>query len=326
MRIVVLDGYPLNPGDLSWDPLKALGECMIYERTDPSQLLERCNGADAVLTNKTKIDGDSLAELPALRYIGVLATGFNVVDIVAAARKGVVVTNVPAYASESVAQMVFAHMLNIACGLAQHSGSVRTGRWAMSRDWSYWETDLTELSGLTLGIVGYGRIGRAVGRLGTAFGMRVIAVEPGRAGKESAEGVEFVGLDDLFRQSDVVTLHCPLTDATSRIVNRDRLAMMKPTAMLINTSRGGLVDEEALADALRRHAIAGAGLDVLAVEPPAETNELTRIPSCHITPHIAWATQAARRRLLHAAVDNVAAFLSGHPINVVSFIQESPST
>ncbi len=318
MRIVVLDGIPLNPGDLSWDPLKRLGDCSIFDRTAPSDVVERCAGADVVLANKTRIYSRSIEQLPALRYIGVLATGYNNVDVDAARRMGIIVTNVPAYATLSVAQMVFAHILNLASGLAHHAGSVRDGRWSSSKDWSYWETDLVELAGLTIGIVGYGKIGQAVGNLARAFGMIVVAYEPDHEMSGSHANVEYVGLDDLFPRSDIITLHCPLTEATRGLVNRGRLATMKPSALLINTSRGPLVDEDALAEALRAQRIAGAGLDVLAIEPPVATNPLTRLPNCFITPHIAWATHAARKRLLDVVVSNVSAFLSGHPVNVVS--------
>ena len=318
MKIVVLDGHPLNPGDLSWDALRRLGECSLFDRTKPEDVVERCTGAEIVLANKTRLDRACIEKLPSLRYVGVLATGYNNIDVEAAARKGIVVTNVPSYATESVAQMVFGHVLNLMSGIGYHTDAVRNGKWSSSRDWSFWETNLVELAGLTLGIVGYGRIGRAVGRLGLAFGMRVIAYEPVRADEVPPEGVVFLDLDELFRQSDIVTLHCPLTESTRGLVNRDRLGLMKSSAILINTSRGGLVDEHALAEALTAKRIAGAGIDVLAVEPPSASNVLLHAPNCYITPHIAWATHAARKRLLDIAVSNLAAFLAGRPENVVS--------
>ncbi len=318
MRIVVLDGVPLNPGDLSWDPLEQFGECVIYDRTASEEVANRCAGAEILLANKTRIGGDTIEQDSTLRYIGVLATGYNNIDLSAASKHGVVVTNVPAYATDSVAQMVFAHILNLASGLAHHAGSVREGGWSSSNDWSYWNTSLIEVAGLTLGIVGHGRIGQAVGRLGRAFGMIVVAYDPNRGRDHSNTDVEYLSLDELFRRSDVVTLHCPLTEETRGLVNRDRLGMMKPSAVLINTSRGPLVDEAALAEALQNDTIAGAGLDVLAMEPPAPANALVRSPRCYITPHIAWATYAARKRLLDIAASNIAAFLAGHPTNVVS--------
>ena len=228
------------------------------------------------------------------------------------------VTNVPAYATDSVAQLTFAHILNLASGLAHHAGSVQNGRWSASNDWSYWDGTLVEVAGLTIGIVGYGRIGQAVGHLARAFGMHVVAYDPNHGSDHSRVEVEYLGLDELFRRSDIITLHCPLTEETRGLVSRERLDLMKPTATLINTSRGPLVDERALAEALGNHAIAGAGLDVLATEPPESANMLIHSPNCSITPHIAWATYAARKRLLEIAVSNVAAFLAGHPTNVVS--------
>lgn len=318
MRIVVLDGHPLNPGDLDWEPLQQLGECTVYDRTEPGQVVERSLGAAVLLSNKALLDRKVLSRLDTLRYIGVLATGYNNVDIAAAAEQSIVVTNVPTYATESVAQMVFAHLLNIASGIALHDRSVHEGGWRMAGDWSYWKSSLFEIAGGTLGIVGFGRIGRAVARIARGFGMKVIACDPQQDATTGAEGVTFVGLDELFRRSDVVTLHCPLTEQTHGLVNRDRLALMKPTAILLNTSRGPLVDERALADALVRGSIAGAGLDVLRQEPPADDNPLLHAPRCYITPHMAWATLAARRRLLEIAVANLQAFLAGRPVNVVS--------
>jgi glycerate dehydrogenase len=312
--ITVLDGHTTNPGDLSWEALEALGETTVYDRTPPGLVVERARGASIVLTNKTRLPAEVLAQLPGLRYVGVLATGYDVVDVEAAAERGVVVCNVPAYSTESVAQIVWAHVLNLASDVAGRSDDVRAGGWSGQPDFAYWTASPLELHGLTLGVVGYGRIGSAVARIGRAFGMRVLAYAPR---PKQAEGVEFVGLDRLFAESDVVTLHCPLTPETRGLVDAERLAAMKPSAYLINTGRGPLVDEAALEEALRTGQIAGAGLDVLSQEPPPEGHPLLSAPNCVITPHIAWASKAARERLLGTAVANVAAFLGGKPQNVV---------
>ena len=316
MKIVVLDGYTLNPGDLSWDELKALGECEVFDRTPPDQTVARAKDAEIALTNKTVLDGKVLGQLPKLRYAGVLATGYNVVDVPAARERKIVVTNVPAYSTSSVAQMVFAHLLELTHHVGHHAQSVREGRWTASADFAYWDFPLIELSGLTMGIVGYGRIGRETATVARAFGMKVLAAR--RARKPETDEVEFVPLDELFRRSDVISLHCPLTPETKGLVNAQRLELMKPTAFLINTSRGPVVDEPALADALNSGRIAGAGLDVLAVEPPPPTHPLLKAKNCQITPHIAWATRAARERLMKTAVDNVRLFLAGGRVNVVN--------
>jgi glycerate dehydrogenase len=316
VAIVVLDSFCLNPGDLSWEPLEELGECTIHERTPASQLRERVHDAEIVLTNKAPLSRDVLAGHPRLKYVGVTATGYNIVDVVAARELGIAVTNVPSYGTASVAQMVFAHILNLTQRVGDHAEAVRQGRWASSPDWCFWDFPLLELDGMTLGIIGYGRIGQAVAKLARAFGMQVLAHN--RSPIEDAEGVRAVDLDMIFRESDILSLHCPLTDETKRLVNRQRLAAMKPTALLINTSRGPLVDERALADALNAGQMAGAGLDVLDDEPPAADNPLYSAKNCYITPHIAWATRASRQRLLDAAVENVAAYLRGTPQNVVN--------
>jgi glycerate dehydrogenase len=316
MRIVVLDGYTLNPGDLSWAALEALGGATIHDRTPPDQVVKRAAGAAVVLTNKTVFDRAAISALPKLRYIGVLATGYNVVDVAAARERGVVVTNVPAYGTASVAQMVFAHLLNLAQRVGDHSASVRRGDWSRSADFCYWTAPLIELEGLTMGIVGYGRIGRAVARLALAFGMRVLLHDQRRS--RIPRGCAWVSLEALCRDSDVVSLHCPLTPDTRGLVNAQFLVRLKPTAFLINTSRGPLIDEPALAAALNAGRLAGAGLDVLAVEPPPADHPLLTARNCFLTPHIAWATKAARVRLLRTAADNVAAFLAGRPQNVVN--------
>jgi glycerate dehydrogenase len=318
-RIVVLDGHTMNPGDLSWAELEKLGDCEVFERSTPEQALHRSAGAQVVLTNKVVFSREVLQQLPELRYIGVTATGYNVVDTAAARDRGVVVTNVPTYATRSVAQAVFAHVLNLTHHVGQHAEGVRGGRWTASVDFCYWDWPLVELEGLTMGLVGFGRIGRATAELARAFGIHVLAYDqrPDPAAAAAA-GVELTGLDDLLARGDVVSLHCPMTPQTQHMVDARWLAKMKPTAFLINTSRGGLVDAAALAEALAAGRIAGAGLDVLEVEPPPAGNPLLTAPNCHITPHVAWATRSARQRLLATVVANVAAFLAGKPINVVS--------
>ncbi len=316
-RIVVLDGHTLNPGDLSWDDLKALGSCEVYERTPSDQTVARALGAEIVLTNKVLLDGPVLARLPHLRYIGVSATGYNVVDVNAARQRGIVVTNVPAYGTPSVVQLTFALLLELTHRVGLHSEGVRQGRWCRSPDFCYWETPLVELDGLTFGLVGYGRIGQAVAPVALALGMKVLVCTP-HPPAPPAPGITFVGLDDLFARSDVVSLHCPLTPQTKHLVNPSRLALMKPSAFLINGSRGLLVDEPALASALNAGRLAGAAVDVLSTEPPSPENPLLATRNCIITPHLGWATRAARARLMQIAVANVRAFLEGHPQNRVA--------
>lgn len=317
MLIIVLDGYTLNPGDLSWEALNALGQCVVYERTAPSDVVARAQDAQIVFTNKTVLDGAALRSLPRLRYIGVLATGYNVVDVQAARERNVVVTNVPAYGTRSVAQHVFALLLELTQHVGHHAGTVRDGRWSASPDFCYWDYPLIELEGMTMGIIGFGRIGRAVARLADAFGMKVLAHDlypPATL----PSGVRLVDPDTIFAQSDVVSLHCPLTAENEGFVNASRIGTMKPSAFLINTSRGPLVNEADLAEALNVGRIAGAGLDVLAVEPPHADNPLLTAKNCYVTPHVAWATRAARARLMHIAVENLRSFLAGRPVNVVN--------
>ena len=316
LQIVVLDGLTLNPGDLNWSGLTALGDCVIHERTAPAELLARAANAEVLLTNKTVLSAADLANLPRLKYIGVLATGTNVVDLQAARARAIPVTNIPTYGTKSVAQMTFALLLELAHHVGHHAQTVREGRWTSHIDWCYWDYPLVELDGLTMGLVGLGRIGRAVAELGAAFGLKVLAYDP--AAGAAPAFVRAVDLDTLFRESDVVSLHCPLTPQTAKLVNAERLSWMKPTAFLLNTSRGPLVDEPALAAALNAGRIAGAALDVLSVEPPPATNPLLTARNCIITPHMAWGTRAARARLMKIAVDNVQAFLQGTPQNVVN--------
>jgi glycerate dehydrogenase len=317
MNIVVLDGYTLNPGDLSWDELTALGPCEVFDRTPAPELVSRAANADIIVTNKFVLHRDQILALPKLKYIGVTATGYNIIDVGVAKERGVIVTNVPAYGTRSVAQHTLALLLELTQQVGHHAQTVREGRWVRSPDWCYWDKPLVELDGLTMGIVGYGRIGQAVAKLAEAFGMKVIT-SVSSSGKKREGGIAAVDLDYLFRESDVVSLHCPLTPETKHLVNATRLARMKPTAFLLNTSRGPLVDEAALADALNSGRLAGAGLDVLSAEPPPADNPLAKAKNCFITPHIAWATHAARARLLKMAVDNVRAFLAGKPQNVVT--------
>lgn len=317
MKIVVLDGYTLNPGDLTWEAFKALGEFETHDRTPTALTVGRARDAEIVLTNKTLLDRAVIAALPRLRYIGVLATGYNVVDIEAARERGVPVTNVPEYGTPNVAQAAFALLLELTNRTGHHAQTVSEGRWTAATDFCYWDFPLMELHGLTLGIVGYGRIGQAVGRIGRAFGMKVLVLDASATRIGGAEA-RFVDLDTLFRESDVVSLHCPLTPETKELINAARLAKMKPTAFLINTARGGLVNETALADALNHGRLAGAGLDVLSIEPPPADNPLLRAKNCIITPHIAWATLNARARLMQVATDNLRAWLEGRPQNVVN--------
>lgn len=314
--IAVVDAHCLNPGDLSWSRLEALGQCTCYDRTSNDQLAERIRDAEIVLTNKVALARDTMAACEHLKYVGVTATGYNIVDVQAATELGILVTNVPSYGTASVAQMVFAHILNLTQRVGDHAAAVREGRWASSPDWCFWDYPLVELSGLTMGILGFGRIGRATADLARAFGMRVMAHS--RSPIKEAGGVRAVDLETLFRESDVLSLHCPLTLETQGIINGERLAQMKPTALLINTSRGALVDESALAAALNDGRLAGAGLDVLTIEPPSKTNPLYTAKNCYITPHIAWATRASRQRLLDMSIDNVAAYVNGAPQHVVN--------
>ena len=317
MKIVVLDGYGLNPGDLSWSGWDALGELKVYDRTSPSELLERSEGAEVLVTNKTLITADDMALLPELKYIGVLATGYNVVDIDAAKARGIVVTNIPAYSTASVAQMVFAHVLNITQRVGYYANENVKGRWTNNADFCYWDTELVELDGKKMGIVGYGNIGKATARIALAFGMEVLAYTS-KEQKDLPQGVRKVTLDELFAESDVVSLHCPLTPDTKELVNANRLKTMKPSAILINTGRGPLVNEQDLADALNEGRIAGAGLDVLSVEPSVAGNPLLSAKNCFITPHIAWATKEARTRLMDIAIHNLRAYQEGNIINNVA--------
>lgn len=318
MKIVELDGYAANPGDVSWDEMKALGDFVVYDRSTPDEVIERAQGAEAILTNKVVIGEAEMSQLRNLKYIGVLATGYNVVDIEAAKRHGIVVTNIPAYSTMSVAQLVFAHLLNITNHVATHADAVSKGAWEQALDFSFCLTPQIELDGLTMGIVGLGNTGQAVAHIALSFGMKVLAY----TSKEQAvlpQGIRKAdNLDQLFRESDVLSLHCPLTPDTHHIINKQTLAIMKKTAILINTGRGPLIDDEALAEALRNGSIRAAGIDVLTQEPPRDGNPLIGAPNCFITPHIAWASQAARKRLMHIAAENLKAFQNGKPQNQIN--------
>lgn len=317
MKIVVLDGYALNPGDLSWNAMQALGELVVYDRTDASEVLERSAHAEVLITNKTILGAEHMTALPELKYIGVLATGYNVVDVDAAREREIVVTNIPAYSTQSVAQMVFAHLLNITQRVGHYAKDNARGRWANSQDFCYWDTNLMELDGKMLGIIGLGNTGQATAKIALAMGMKVCAYTSKKT-SELPEGVSKMALDELFSSCDVVSLHCPLTSETKELVNAECLKAMKPTAILINTGRGPLVNEKDLADALNNGIIAAAGLDVLSTEPPAPDNPLLRARNCFITPHIAWATLEARTRLMEIAVSNLKSYMEGHIINNVA--------
>lgn len=317
MKIVVLDGYGLNPGDLSWESMQALGELEVFDRTSPAELHQRASDAEALITNKTIISAEDMKALPQLKYIGVLATGYNVVDIDAAKALGIVVTNIPAYSTRSVAQMVFAHLLNITQRVGHYADENIKGRWTNNADFCYWDTPLVELDGKKIGIIGYGNIGQAVAAIATSLGMKVY-VYSSKPQFLLPQGVQRMSIDEIFQECDVVSLHCPLTDDTKGMVNSTRLNSMKSSAILINTGRGPLVNEQDLADALNNGVIAAAGLDVLSTEPPRKDNPLLTAKNCFITPHIAWATKEARIRLMNIAVNNLRSFISGSIINNVA--------
>lgn len=316
--IVILDGYTINPGDNPWDQVQALGRCVIHDRTPPEVTVERARDAEIILTSKVKLDAVTLEALPRLRYISLLATGYNNVDVETAGKRGIPVSNVPAYSTESVAQTAFALLLELAAHVGMHDAAVKAGEWTRCPDHSFWKGSIVELDGLTLGIVGYGTIGRAVARIAAAFGMRVIAHTPRIPQDPGPLPVSFVTLDELFATADVVSLNCPQTPENTGFVNARLLAVMKQSAFLINVARGGLVNEADLAQALCSGQIAGAGLDVVAHEPMLPDNPLLGAPNCVFTPHLAWASLAARQRLMAIVAANVASFLAGAPINVVN--------
>lgn len=318
MNIVVLDGYTLNPGDLSWSELESVGNTVIYDRTPHELIVERAKEAEIILTNKTPLREETLQQLPNLKYVGVLATGFDVVDIRAARSRNITVTNIPTYGTESVAQLVFAFLLEFCHHVSLHNQSVREGEWSSNDDWCYWKTPLMELSGKTMGIIGFGRIGRNTASIAEAFGMKVVAHDLIAQQHAKDDGTNWMSLEELLRQSDVISLHCPLTSENEGFINKEKLNIMKKTSILINTSRGQLINNDDLADALNNGVIGGAGLDVLSEEPPALNHPLLTAKNCIITPHMAWGTKEARSRLLDTAVENVKAFLAGEPSNVVN--------
>lgn len=316
MKIVELDGYAANPGDLSWDGLKELGDFVLYDRTNSEDVVERAKDADAILINKIKITDEILAQLPKLKYIGELATGYNNIDIEAARKRGITVCNIPAYSTDSVAQMTFAHILNITNQVAHYADENRKGKWSNNPDFCYWDTPLPELSTKTLGIVGLGNIGMKVAKIALEFGMDVFAY----TSKNSADlpaGIQKTTIEGLLGASDILTLHCPLTKETSELINKKTIAMMRQGAIIINTGRGQLVNEQDVADALESGHLLGYGADVMTVEPANADSPLLKQPHAYITPHIAWATKEARQRLLNICVENIKAFKAGQPINVV---------
>ncbi|MCM0650919.1 D-2-hydroxyacid dehydrogenase [Clostridium swellfunianum] len=323
MKIVVLDGYTLNPGDITWEGIEKLGELTVYDRTAYSLsgidlVIERAKDAEIVFTNKTPMPKEVLDKLPNLKYIGVLATGYNVVDIVAAKEKGIVVTNVPTYGTDSVGQMATALLLEMCHHVGAHSESVKRGEWENNADWCYWNYPLIELSGKTMGIIGYGRIGQSTGRIAQALGMKVLAFDSYQNEALVCETMKYTDLDTLLENSDVISLHCPLFESTQGIINKDTIAKMKDGVMILNTSRGPLVVEEDLAEALNSGKVAGAALDVVSSEPIKADNPLLKAKNCIITPHISWAPKESRQRLMDVAVNNLEKFLAGNAVNVVN--------
>jgi glycerate dehydrogenase len=318
MKIIVLDGYVLNPGDLSWDKLNNLGDVVLHDRTPANKIIERSIGAEVLITNKTPLTEEVLNKLPNLKYIGVLATGYNVVDTAAAKRRNIIVTNVPSYSTMSVAQLTFALLLELCHHVQRHSDSVMEGKWAQSPDFSYSDFPLIELSGKTFGIIGFGSIGKKVADIATVFGMDIIAASRHQTDQSDRKNFRWAELNEVLEQADVVSIHCPLATETKGFINAESLKRMKSSAFLVNTSRGPVVVEQDLADALNNGIIAGAGVDVLSIEPPEKDNPLFKTKNCLITPHIAWATKEARVRLMDIAVSNVAAFIDGKPVNIVS--------
>jgi glycerate dehydrogenase len=317
MKIVVLDGYTLNPGDISWDGLKQCGDVTIYDRTPAEKIVERAAGAEIVYTNKTPMNREVIDQLPALKYIGVLATGYNIVDTEAAKEKGITVTNVPGYGTGAVAQMTFALLLELCHHVQYHSDSVMQGGWSQSVDFCFWDYPLVELAGKTMGIIGFGNIGRKVADIATAFGMHIIGNDNFKTDQSHRSNFQWADVNQLLAQSDVVSIHCPLFPETKGLINKESLKLMKNSAFLLNTSRGPVIVDEDLAEALNSGTIAGAGIDVLSVEPPTNDNPLFSAKNCIITPHIAWATKEARIRLMDITVNNLSAFINGNPVNVV---------
>lgn len=318
MKIVVLDSYALNPGDLSWDWLECLGECEIYDRTPKEKILERAENADIILTNKTPLTRETLSQLKNLKYIALLSTGYNIADIEYAGKMGVPVSNIPSYSTDAVAQLTFSLILEITNGVGIHSASVKSGEWSRCPDFCYWKTPLTELQGKTLGIIGFGKIGQRVADIAEAFKMNILAVSGHETNQSSRKNFRWVDIDTLSAQSDIITLHCPLTEKTEGLVNGKFIEKCKDGAIIINTSRGPVIDDKALAEALNNGKLGGAGLDVLTTEPPSSDNPLLSAKNCFITPHIAWAGFETRERLMNILRDNVEAFLRGEIKNAVN--------
>ena len=317
MNITVLDGYMLNPGDLSWDGFESVGKLTVYDDTSPEDIVSRCLDSDAVITNKVPFSRETMEKLPRLKYIGITATGYNIIDIKAADEMGIIVTNVPEYSTEGVAESVFAHILAFTARVTEHAALVRSGAWQDAGHFSFTAYPLSELYGKRIGIVGMGHIGMRTAEIAAAFGMEVVYSSRSHKPEAEARGFMPVTLDELFSTSDFISLHVPQTDETKGMINRERIRMMKSSAILINTARGGLIDEEALAEALRERRIAGAGLDVLAEEPPVHGSPLLSIPECIITPHIAWAAKETRTRLMNMTLENLVSFMIGTPKNIV---------
>jgi len=317
MKIVVLDGYALNPGDLTWDGIADFGDLVVHDRTPVDEILSRAKGAAVLFTNKTPIREEVISQLPDLKFIGVLATGYNVVDVAAASERGIVVSNIPAYGTQSVAQLTFALLLELCHRVQRHSDSVHDGKWTMAKDWCYWDYPLVELAGKTIGIIGYGTIGQKVGEIATAFGMNIIGAARNKHDRSHQKNFRWAEIPELLEQSDVVSIHSPLTPETEGLINARSLKLMKRSAFLLNTSRGPIIVDQDLADALNNGAIAGAGIDVLSIEPPKKDNPLFGVKNCIITPHIAWATKEARSRLMKMATENLKRFVEGRPGNVV---------
>lgn len=317
MKIVILDAYTVNPGDLSWSALEKLGDVDIYDRTSPDDVISRCRGAEIVLTNKVVLDAEILNMLPRLQYIGVLATGYNVVDLEQATRQNIVVTNIPAYSTDSVAQMVFCHLLNIVGRVDYYANENREGRWTNSADFCYLDHNLFELRGKKMGIIGLGNTGMATAKIALAFGLKVFAYTS-KEEQELPDGIHKDELSDIFEECDIISLHCPLTEDTKHIINKNSLQQMKSNAIIINTGRGPLVNDADLAEALNDEEIAAYGADVLTTEPASADNPLLSAKNCYLTPHIAWATKEARERLISICTDNIEAFIDGEPINVVN--------
>lgn len=318
VKIVILDGYVLNPGDLSWEGLEKLGDVTVYDRTLEHQINERIKDAQVVFTNKTPLTKETLKQASALQYIGVLATGYNVVDIDGATEQDIIVTNIPAYSTAAVAQMATALLLEMCHNVGGHSEDVRSGKWSNHIDWSFWNQPLVELAGKNLGIIGFGRIGQSFAKIAQVLGMNILAYNSGRNKEAETDHMRYVGLDELFAQSDVISLHCPLFETTQGMINKDSIAKMKDGVMIINTSRGPLIVEQDLADALNSGKVAGAALDVLSEEPPKMDNPLLTAQNCLITPHIAWAPKEARGRLINIATENLEQFIKEKPQNVVN--------